>query len=63
MFAWVLSRSKEALQGQSLRRVEDALAKHAELAENRKAFVFKNFDKSCEFDNKIDTDVFTNNFW
>ncbi|XP_063831083.1 lopap-like [Ostrinia nubilalis] len=64
VFTWILSRSKDALQGEVLKQMEDALSKYSELAEHRQSFVFKDFsESSCSFTNKYESDFFTSNFW
>ncbi|KAJ8723728.1 hypothetical protein PYW07_007708 [Mythimna separata] len=64
VFAWVLTRSKDKLEGELLQKVEDKLSKYTDLAEHRSSFVFKDFtDASCAYTNKLETDFFTNNFW
>lgn len=64
VFTWILSRNKAKLEGEILKKVENALSKFTELAGHRDSFVFKDFsDKSCEFTNKYETDFFTSNFW
>ncbi|XP_045776300.1 insecticyanin-A-like [Maniola jurtina] len=64
VFTWVLSRSKEKLQGETLKNVEDALSKYSELAEHRQSFVLKDFSEpNCAYTNKFETDFFTSNFW
>ncbi|XP_063628112.1 insecticyanin-A-like [Cydia splendana] len=64
VFSWVLSRNKQKLEGESLKKVEDALSKYTELAEHRQSFVFKEFsDAECQFSQKFETDFFTSNFW
>ncbi|CAH0594387.1 unnamed protein product [Chrysodeixis includens] len=62
--AWVLTRSKERLEGELLKKVEGTIAKYTDLAEHRQSFVFKDFsDASCSYSNKLDTDFFTTVFW
>lgn len=64
VFTWVLTRSKEKLQGELLKKVEDKLSKYPDLAEHRQSFVFKEFtNASCSYTNKFETDFFTSNFW
>ncbi|XP_075982982.1 insecticyanin-A-like [Anticarsia gemmatalis] len=64
VFTWVLTRSKEKLQGEVLKKVEDNLAQYTELAEHRQSFVFKEFnDVTCAYTNKFETDFFTSYFW
>ncbi|XP_013192229.2 insecticyanin-A [Amyelois transitella] len=64
VFTWILSRSKEPLQGDTLKIVENVLSKYTELAEHRMEFVFKDFsDSSCSFADKYEVDFFTTNFW
>ncbi|CAB3249410.1 unnamed protein product [Arctia plantaginis] len=64
VFTWILTRSKEKLQGDTLKKVEDTLSKYTELAEHRQAFVFKEFnDATCSFTKKFESDFFTSNFW
>ncbi|XP_049878230.1 insecticyanin-A-like [Pectinophora gossypiella] len=64
VFTWVLSRHKEKLQGDTLKKVEDALSRYTELAEHRQAFVFKDFSEpSCAYATKFESDFFTSNFW
>ncbi|KAJ8714191.1 hypothetical protein PYW08_007811 [Mythimna loreyi] len=64
VFTWVLTRSKEKLEGELLKKVEDKLSKYTDLAEHRSSFVFKDFtDASCAYTNKLETDFFTNHFW
>lgn len=64
VFTWVLSRKKEKLQDETLKNVENVLAKYSELAEHRQSFVLKDFsESSCAYSNKYETDFFTSNFW
>ncbi|KOB68097.1 Lopap [Operophtera brumata] len=64
LFTWVLTRSKEKLEGEHLKKVENALSKYTELAEHRSYFVFKNFSEaSCAFNIKQEIDSFSTNFW
>lgn len=64
VFAWILVRNKEPLQGDNLKNVEDTLSKYSELAEHRHSFVFKDFtEESCAFTDQFKVDFFTNNFW
>ncbi|XP_059048615.1 lopap-like [Achroia grisella] len=64
VFTWVLSRNKEALHGDTLKKVESSLSKYSELAENRKSFVMKDFsESSCAFTNEYKSNFFTSNFW
>lgn len=64
VYSWVLSRNKQKLDGESLKKVEDALSKYSDLAEHRRSFVFKDFsDAECQFSEKFLTDFFTSNFW
>ncbi|CAG9789459.1 unnamed protein product [Diatraea saccharalis] len=64
VFTWILSRSKDSLQGDALQKVENALSRYSELAAHRQSFVFKDFsDKSCSFSDKYESDFFTTNFW
>ncbi|KAM3960559.1 insecticyanin-A [Aphomia sociella] len=64
VFTWVLSRSKEPLQGDTMKKVENALSKYSELAEHRQSFKVKDFSEtSCSYTNKYETDFFTTNFW
>ncbi|KAL4702760.1 hypothetical protein ACJJTC_002300 [Scirpophaga incertulas] len=63
-FSWILSRTNDTLEGETLKKVEGELSKYSELAEHRQSFVFKDFsESSCSFTNKYETDFFTNNFW
>ncbi|XP_030029480.2 insecticyanin-B-like isoform X1 [Manduca sexta] len=64
VFTWILTRTKEKLQGDTLKMVENTLSKYSELAEHRQAFVFKDFSEaSCAYSSKFETDFFTSNFW
>ncbi|CAK1583860.1 unnamed protein product [Parnassius mnemosyne] len=64
VFTWVLSRNKDKLQGDVLKKVEDVLSKYSELAEHRQSFVIKEFsEENCAFTSKFETDYFTSNFW
>lgn len=64
VFTWVLARSKDKLEGDTLKKVEDALSKYSELAEHRKSFVIKDFsEQNCAYSTKFETDQFTSNFW
>ncbi|KAJ0173505.1 hypothetical protein K1T71_010654 [Dendrolimus kikuchii] len=64
VFSWILTRNKENLQGDTLKKVENTLSKYTELAEHRQLFVFKDFSEaSCAFNDKIEVDFFTTNFW
>ncbi|CAH0728582.1 unnamed protein product, partial [Brenthis ino] len=64
VFTWVLTRSKEKLQGELLKNVENTLSKYTELAEHRQSFILKDFNEaSCAFTNKYESDFFTSNFW
>lgn len=64
VFTWILSRNMEPLEGDKLKKVEDALSKYPELVENRKSFVLKNFSEaSCAYSNKLQSGSFTGNFW
>ncbi|XP_052744169.1 lopap [Bicyclus anynana] len=64
VFTWVLSRSKEKLEGDKLKNIEDALSKYSELAEHRQSFVLKDFsEQNCAYTNKYGVDFFTSNFW
>uniref|UniRef100_A0A2A4JTE9 Uncharacterized protein n=1 Tax=Heliothis virescens TaxID=7102 RepID=A0A2A4JTE9_HELVI len=64
VFAWVLTRGKEKLQGELLKTIENTLSKYTDLAEHRQSFVFKDFsDASCAYTKKFETEFFTSNFW
>nr|QRM12815.1 insecticyanin 3 [Spodoptera exigua] len=64
VYTWVLTRGKEKLQGELLKKVEDSLSKYPELAEHRTSFVFKDFSEaSCAYTFFLETDFFTSNFW
>ncbi|XP_052756568.1 insecticyanin-A-like [Galleria mellonella] len=64
VFTWILSRNKETLHGDTLKKVENALSKYSELAEHRQSFVMKDFSEtSCAYTDQYKSDFFTSNFW
>ncbi|XP_053613665.1 lopap-like [Plodia interpunctella] len=64
VFTWILSRSKDTLHGDTLKKMENALSKYTELAAHRNAFVFKDFtEESCSYTDQYGVDFFTTNFW
>ncbi|CAH2044965.1 unnamed protein product, partial [Iphiclides podalirius] len=64
VFTWVLTRSKDKLQGDTLKKVENTISKYSELAEHRQSFVMKEFsEQHCAFSAKHKSEHFTSNFW
>nr|AMY63178.1 insecticyanin A-like protein [Antheraea yamamai] len=64
VFTWILTRTNDTLQGDTLKNVENALSKFSELAGHRQSFVFKGFtEQSCGYTSKYEADAFTSNFW
>ncbi|XP_028031444.1 lopap-like [Bombyx mandarina] len=64
VFTWILTRTKNKLQGDTQKKVETALSNYLELAEHRKQFVFKDFsEEDCSYTDQFKTDFFTSNFW